>query len=169
MCNVQFFFSQCCELNCCLIALMAQLYFLHFWPCLLWVNYFHDMQVSDLINCGVYVFTPGIFTAIEGVSTHREDRGWYLFVTAQFSQFWFAVLISSTTINVHHYNVCISWSSFLYIVSTLKAYIVSSAESSFFSLGQGSTTSQFNFHHFLSLPLTIIGYTSLDTDIGPLI
>ncbi|KAK7836813.1 mannose-1-phosphate guanyltransferase alpha-a [Quercus suber] len=29
--------------------------------------------VSDLINCGVYVFTPEIFTAIEGVSTHRED------------------------------------------------------------------------------------------------
>lgn len=30
--------------------------------------------VSDLINCGVYVFTPDIFTAIEGVSAHREDR-----------------------------------------------------------------------------------------------
>lgn len=30
--------------------------------------------VSDLINCGVYVFTPDIFTAIQGVSTHREDR-----------------------------------------------------------------------------------------------
>ncbi|KAJ7970905.1 putative Mannose-1-phosphate guanyltransferase [Quillaja saponaria] len=30
--------------------------------------------VSDLINCGVYVFTPGIFTAIEDVSTHRQDR-----------------------------------------------------------------------------------------------
>lgn len=29
--------------------------------------------VSDLINCGVYVFTPEIFTSIEGVSTHRED------------------------------------------------------------------------------------------------
>lgn len=30
--------------------------------------------VSDLINCGVYVFTPDIFTAIQGVLTHREDR-----------------------------------------------------------------------------------------------
>ncbi|CAL5371956.1 unnamed protein product [Camellia sinensis] len=29
--------------------------------------------VSDLINCGVYVFTPKIFSAIQ-VSTHREDR-----------------------------------------------------------------------------------------------
>ncbi|KAF2316244.1 hypothetical protein GH714_041585 [Hevea brasiliensis] len=30
--------------------------------------------VSDLINCGVYVFTPEIFTAIQGVFTNREDR-----------------------------------------------------------------------------------------------
>ncbi|KAK6913165.1 Nucleotidyl transferase domain [Dillenia turbinata] len=30
--------------------------------------------VSDLINCGVYVFTPEIFTAIQGVSTSRQDR-----------------------------------------------------------------------------------------------
>ncbi|CAK9139186.1 unnamed protein product [Ilex paraguariensis] len=30
--------------------------------------------VSDLINCGVYVFTPEIFNAIQDVSTHREDR-----------------------------------------------------------------------------------------------
>ncbi|KAJ9701705.1 hypothetical protein PVL29_006889 [Vitis rotundifolia] len=30
--------------------------------------------VSDLINCGVYVFTPDIFIAIQGFSTHREDR-----------------------------------------------------------------------------------------------
>ncbi|KAA8530283.1 hypothetical protein F0562_004992 [Nyssa sinensis] len=30
--------------------------------------------VSDLINCGVYVFTPEIFTAIQDVFTHREDR-----------------------------------------------------------------------------------------------
>lgn len=30
--------------------------------------------VSDLINCGVYVFTPKIFSAIREVSTHREDR-----------------------------------------------------------------------------------------------
>lgn len=29
--------------------------------------------VSDRINCGVYVFTPEIFTAIQGVSTHRKD------------------------------------------------------------------------------------------------
>ncbi|PKI77787.1 hypothetical protein CRG98_001835 [Punica granatum] len=30
--------------------------------------------VSDLINCGVYVFTPEIFTAIHEVMIHREDR-----------------------------------------------------------------------------------------------
>ncbi|CAI0455730.1 unnamed protein product [Linum tenue] len=30
--------------------------------------------VSDLINCGVYVFTPDIFTAIESVFANREDR-----------------------------------------------------------------------------------------------
>lgn len=32
-------------------------------------------QVSDRINCGVYVFSPGIFTAIEGVTTQRKERG----------------------------------------------------------------------------------------------
>ncbi|XP_057447528.1 uncharacterized protein LOC130739292 [Lotus japonicus] len=31
--------------------------------------------VSDLINCGVYIFTPDIFTAIEDVSRIREGRG----------------------------------------------------------------------------------------------
>ncbi|XP_045818622.1 mannose-1-phosphate guanyltransferase alpha-like isoform X1 [Trifolium pratense] len=30
--------------------------------------------VSDRINCGVYIFTPDIFTAIEGVSSQRKDR-----------------------------------------------------------------------------------------------
>lgn len=30
--------------------------------------------VSDLINCGVYVFTPDIFSAIQDMSMHREDR-----------------------------------------------------------------------------------------------
>lgn len=30
--------------------------------------------VSDRINCGVYVFTPDIFSAIQGVSTQRKDR-----------------------------------------------------------------------------------------------
>ncbi|KAI4347653.1 hypothetical protein L6164_008445 [Bauhinia variegata] len=30
--------------------------------------------VSDLINCGVYVFTPEIFTVIESVTFNREDR-----------------------------------------------------------------------------------------------
>lgn len=30
--------------------------------------------VSDLINCGVYIFTPDIFTAIQGVSTQRKER-----------------------------------------------------------------------------------------------
>ncbi|WOL16964.1 Mannose-1-phosphate guanyltransferase alpha [Canna indica] len=29
--------------------------------------------VSDCINCGVYIFTPDIFTAIQGVSTERRD------------------------------------------------------------------------------------------------
>ncbi|KAK9090506.1 hypothetical protein Sjap_023683 [Stephania japonica] len=29
--------------------------------------------VSDLINCGVYIFTPGIFKAIEDVSLQRKD------------------------------------------------------------------------------------------------
>ncbi|GFS45066.1 ADP-glucose pyrophosphorylase family protein [Actinidia rufa] len=29
--------------------------------------------VSDLVNCGVYVFTPGIFSAIQDVSIQRED------------------------------------------------------------------------------------------------
>ncbi|KAK3413310.1 hypothetical protein EUGRSUZ_I01880 [Eucalyptus grandis] len=30
--------------------------------------------VSDLINCGVYIFTPDVFSAIEDVSNDREDR-----------------------------------------------------------------------------------------------
>ncbi|XP_009777433.1 uncharacterized protein [Nicotiana sylvestris] len=30
--------------------------------------------VSDLINCGVYIFTPDIFNAIQRVSTQRKDR-----------------------------------------------------------------------------------------------
>ncbi|KAE8663330.1 pentatricopeptide repeat-containing protein [Hibiscus syriacus] len=30
--------------------------------------------VSDRINCGVYVFTPDIFDAIQGVSSQRKDR-----------------------------------------------------------------------------------------------
>ncbi|XP_008787128.1 mannose-1-phosphate guanyltransferase alpha-like isoform X2 [Phoenix dactylifera] len=30
--------------------------------------------VSDLINCGVYIFTPNIFTAIEDVFMQRKDR-----------------------------------------------------------------------------------------------
>ncbi|KAL1318018.1 hypothetical protein HN51_070263 [Arachis hypogaea] len=30
--------------------------------------------VSDLINCGVYIFTPDIFTAIEGVTTQQKNR-----------------------------------------------------------------------------------------------
>lgn len=36
------------------------------------------MQVSDLINCGVYIFTPDIFAAIEDVSINREGRGLFL-------------------------------------------------------------------------------------------
>ncbi|XP_030476461.1 uncharacterized protein LOC115693587 [Syzygium oleosum] len=30
--------------------------------------------VSDLINCGVYIFTPDIFSAIRDVSSQRKDR-----------------------------------------------------------------------------------------------
>ncbi|KAJ9562508.1 hypothetical protein OSB04_007668 [Centaurea solstitialis] len=30
--------------------------------------------VSDLINCGVYVFTPEIFNVIQDIHTHHEDR-----------------------------------------------------------------------------------------------
>ncbi|KAL9231360.1 hypothetical protein vseg_006597 [Gypsophila vaccaria] len=30
--------------------------------------------VSDLINCGVYVFTPEIFSAIQGVIANREEK-----------------------------------------------------------------------------------------------
>ncbi|XP_043704372.1 mannose-1-phosphate guanyltransferase alpha [Telopea speciosissima] len=30
--------------------------------------------VSDLINCGVYIFTPDIFTTIQDVSIQRKDR-----------------------------------------------------------------------------------------------
>ncbi|KAF7819642.1 mannose-1-phosphate guanyltransferase alpha-like [Senna tora] len=32
------------------------------------------MQVSDLINCGVYIFTPDIFSVIQDISLNREDR-----------------------------------------------------------------------------------------------
>ncbi|CAH1429058.1 unnamed protein product [Lactuca virosa] len=34
----------------------------------------HKNMVSDRINCGVYVFTPEIFTAIQGVSAQRKDK-----------------------------------------------------------------------------------------------
>lgn len=34
-----------------------------------------QFQVSDLINCGVYVFTPKIFSIVQDVFFHREDRG----------------------------------------------------------------------------------------------
>lgn len=32
------------------------------------------MQVSDLINCGVYVFTSDIFKAIEGVYNQMREE-----------------------------------------------------------------------------------------------
>ncbi|KAM0871471.1 hypothetical protein ACQ4PT_039365 [Festuca glaucescens] len=35
--------------------------------------------VSDLINCGVYIFTPNIFNAIEDVLKQKKDRGHFLF------------------------------------------------------------------------------------------
>jgi len=41
----------------------------------------YSMQVSDLINCGVYIFTPDIFAAIEDVSINREGRGLSLSIT----------------------------------------------------------------------------------------
>ncbi|CAL1391998.1 unnamed protein product [Linum trigynum] len=50
--------------------------------------------VSDLINCGVYVFTPDIFTAIESVFANREDRANPLRDTS------FESLYSSTRISV---------------------------------------------------------------------
>lgn len=34
-----------------------------------------ETQVSDRINCGVYVFTPDIFTAIRDVSSQTKDTG----------------------------------------------------------------------------------------------
>ncbi|CAM0871902.1 unnamed protein product [Alopecurus aequalis] len=33
-----------------------------------------DSPVSDLINCGVYIFTPNIFNAIEDVLKQKKDR-----------------------------------------------------------------------------------------------
>nr|GEW61417.1 mannose-1-phosphate guanyltransferase alpha [Tanacetum cinerariifolium] len=44
--------------------------------------------VSDRINCGVYVFTPEIFTAISGVSTQRKDRGKKQLYTYETMDFW---------------------------------------------------------------------------------
>jgi len=44
------------------------------------------MQVSDLINCGVYVFTPDIFTAIHDVYINQEGRGWSLSITFEKAQ-----------------------------------------------------------------------------------
>ncbi|KAL8048746.1 hypothetical protein ABFX02_07G087100 [Erythranthe guttata] len=38
--------------------------------------------VSDRINCGVYVFTPEIFTAMQGVSTQRKERATLRHVTS---------------------------------------------------------------------------------------
>lgn len=34
-----------------------------------------QLQVSNLINCGVYVFTPKIFSVIQEVYLLREDKG----------------------------------------------------------------------------------------------
>lgn len=51
------------------------------------IYYCWKMQVSDLINCGVYVFTPDIFTAIQDISAHREDRGWFLQMQPQIIAF----------------------------------------------------------------------------------
>ncbi|GJN30656.1 hypothetical protein PR202_gb18981 [Eleusine coracana subsp. coracana] len=34
-----------------------------------------QVGVSDLINCGVYIFTPNIFSAIEDVLRQKKDRG----------------------------------------------------------------------------------------------
>ncbi|XP_030553623.2 LOW QUALITY PROTEIN: mannose-1-phosphate guanyltransferase alpha-like [Rhodamnia argentea] len=51
--------------------------------------------VSDLINCGVYIFTPDIFTAIEDVSNDREDR-----VTANLRRLSGLDIFTSTRTNI---------------------------------------------------------------------
>lgn len=50
-------------------------FFFNIFLYLLIMQYYIALQVSDRINCGVYVFTPEIFTAIQGVSSLRKDRG----------------------------------------------------------------------------------------------
>ncbi|KAF8031799.1 hypothetical protein BT93_D0879 [Corymbia citriodora subsp. variegata] len=51
--------------------------------------------VSDLINCGVYIFTPDIFSAIEDVSNDREDR-----VTANLRRLSSLDISTSTRTNI---------------------------------------------------------------------
>ncbi|KAL3723201.1 hypothetical protein ACJRO7_035388 [Eucalyptus globulus] len=51
--------------------------------------------VSDLINCGVYIFTPDIFSAIEDVSNDREDR-----VTANLRRLSSIDISTSTRTNI---------------------------------------------------------------------
>lgn len=43
-------------------------------------------QVSDLINCGVYVFTPDIFTAIQDAIMQRNDRGINFILTMHYAK-----------------------------------------------------------------------------------
>ncbi|XP_010029243.2 mannose-1-phosphate guanyltransferase alpha isoform X1 [Eucalyptus grandis] len=51
--------------------------------------------VSDLINCGVYIFTPDVFSAIEDVSNDREDR-----VTANLRRLSSIDISTSTRTNI---------------------------------------------------------------------
>lgn len=39
----------------------------------------HLLQVSDFINCGVYIFTTDIFLAIRDVTSTQKDRGKFLY------------------------------------------------------------------------------------------
>lgn len=41
--------------------------------------------MSDLINCGVYIFTPEIFAAIEDVFKQRKERGRCFFLYLVFA------------------------------------------------------------------------------------
>ncbi|KAF9600866.1 hypothetical protein IFM89_013462 [Coptis chinensis] len=71
--------------------------------------------VSDLINCGVYIFTPDIFTAIQDLSTQRKDRANLRRVSsfeALFSQPQTCVVIVIFMIRIHNLGLAIEHTSF---------------------------------------------------------
>lgn len=76
----------------------------------LWYVFFFlsQLQVSDLINCGVYVFTPKIFSVIQEVYLLREDKGE-----------WYCIVIPYLCYN------SINWQEFLFLVDCEIAIIVS--------------------------------------------